>query len=281
METAADMAAVRRAAAEMGHHPFLIAKIERSNALNHIDDILQAADGIMVARGDLGVEIPIAQIAIIQKQLIWKANRLGKPVITATQMLESMIGNRRPTRAEATDVANAVLDGTDAVMLSGESAVGQFPVEAAEMLAEIAAKIEPLRTVFPVREELAASDGDADVSLPDLIARSVVTTARRIAPTVVIVPTHSGATARRITRFRLPVWTVAVSSYEKTCQDLLFSYGVQPVCEQEHPTNWRGWIRNWLAAQGLDGHLVVMTEGPSRKHPERNNRMEIVDLRKP
>jgi pyruvate kinase len=281
VENANDVAAVRKAAADLGHDPFLIAKIERSGALEHIDDILQAADGIMVARGDLGVEIPIAQIAIVQKQLIWKANRLGKPVITATQMLESMTANRRPTRAEATDVANAVLDGTDAVMLSGESAMGQFPVDAAEMLATIAANIEPLRTVFPVREELLAPDRDKDVSLPDLIARSVVSTSQRITPAAVIVPTHSGATARRITRFRLPVWITAVSSYEKTCQDLLFSYGVFPVCEPEHPTDWRSWIRNWLKVQELSGHLVVMTEGPSRKHPERNNRMEIVDLRKP
>jgi pyruvate kinase len=280
VENATDIAAVRKAAADIGHDPFLIAKIERSGALDHIDDILQAADGIMVARGDLGVEIPIAQIAIVQKQLIWKANRLGKPVITATQMLESMTTNRRPTRAEATDVANAVLDGTDAVMLSGESAMGQFPVDAADMLATIAANIEPLRTVFPVREELSASDRDKDVSLPDLIARSVVTTSQRITPAAVIVPTHSGATARRITRFRLPVWITAVSSYEKTCQDLLFSYGVFPVCEPEHPTDWRSWIRNWLKVQELSGQLVVMTEGPSRKHPERNNRMEIVNLKK-
>ena len=280
VENTTDIAAVRKAAADLGHDPFLIAKIERSGALDHIDDILQAADGIMVARGDLGVEIPIAQIAIVQKQLIWKANRLGKPVITATQMLESMTANRRPTRAEATDVANAVLDGTDAVMLSGESAMGQFPVEAAEMLATIAANIEPLRTVFPVREELSASDHDKDVSLPDLIARSVVSTFQRIMPAAVIVPTHSGATARRITRFRLPVWITAVSSYEKTCQDLLFSYGVFPFCEPEHPSDWRSWIRNWLKFQELSGHLVVMTEGPSRKHPERNNRMEIVNLRK-
>ncbi len=280
VENATDIAAVRKAAADLGHDPFLIAKIERSGALDHIDDILQAADGIMVARGDLGVEIPIAQIAIVQKQLIWKANRLGKPVITATQMLESMTTNRRPTRAEATDVANAVLDGTDAVMLSGESAMGQFPVDAAEMLATIAANIEPLRIVFPVREELSASDRDKDVSLPDLIARSVVTTSQRITPAAVIVPTHSGTTARRITRFRLPVWITAVSSYEKTCQDLLFSYGVFPVCEPEHPTDWRSWIRNWLKVQELSGELVVMTEGPSRKHPERNNRMEIVDLKK-
>jgi len=280
VENANDIAAVRKAAADLGHDPFLIAKIERAGALDHIDDILQAADGIMVARGDLGVEIPIAQIAIVQKKLIWKANRLGKPVITATQMLESMTTNRRPTRAEATDVANAVLDGTDAVMLSGESAMGQFPVDAAEMLANIAANIEPLRTVFPVREELSASDRDEDVSLPDLIARSVVTTSQRITPAAVIVPTHSGATARRITRFRLPVWITAVSSYEKTCQDLLFSYGVFPLCEPEHPTDWRSWIRNWLEVQESSGELVVMTEGPSRKHPERNNRMEIVDLRK-
>ncbi|MGA9476132.1 MAG: pyruvate kinase, partial [Desulfobacterales bacterium] len=256
VENTTDIAAVREAAADLGHDPFLIAKIERSGALDHIDDILQAADGVMVARGDLGVEIPIAQIAIVQKQLIWKANRLGKPVITATQMLESMTANRRPTRAEATDVANAVLDGTDAVMLSGESAMGQFPVDAAEMLATIAANIEPLRTVFPVREEQSASDRDKDVSLPDLIARSVVSTSQRITPAVVIVPTHSGATARRITRFRLPVWITAVSCYEKTCQDLLFSYGVFPVCEPEHPTDWRSWIRNWLKVQELSGHLV-------------------------
>jgi pyruvate kinase len=280
VENATDITAVRKAAADLGHDPFLIAKIERAGALDHIDDILQAADGIMVARGDLGVEIPIAQIALVQKKLIWKANRLGKPVITATQMLESMTTNRRPTRAEATDVANAVLDGTDAVMLSGESAMGQFPVDAAEMLATIAANIEPLRTVFPLREELPASARDKDVSLPDLIARSVVTTSQRITPAAVIVPTHSGTTARRITRFRLPVWITAVSSYEKTCQDLLFSYGVFPVCEPEHPTDWRSWIRNWFEVQELSGELVVMTEGPSRKHPERNNRMEIVDLKK-
>jgi pyruvate kinase len=246
-----------------------------------MDDILRAADGIMVARGDLGVEIPIAQIAMVQKQLIWKANRIGKPVITATQMLESMTANRRPTRAEATDVANAVLDGADAVMLSGESAMGRFPVEAAEMLVAIAAQIEPLRAVFPVRTELAADVRDESVGLPDLIAHSVFTTSQRITPAAVIVPTHSGATARRITRFRLPVWITAVSSNEKTCQDLLFSFGVFPVCDPEHPTAWRPWIRNWLQSQSVSGHLVVLTEGPSRKHPERNNRMEIVDLRNP
>jgi pyruvate kinase len=154
VETEADIMAVRDAAAGMGYHPFIIAKIERAGALDHMDAILQAADGIMVARGDLGVEIPIQQIAVVQKHLMYQANLLGKPVITATQMLESMTDHRRPTRAEATDVANAVLDGTDCVMLSGESAMGKYPVEAVDMLAKIAAAIEPHRPRYPLEEAL-------------------------------------------------------------------------------------------------------------------------------
>src|SRR6266567_3149894 len=157
VQRAADIEAVREAAAKVGRQPFVIAKIERADALAHFDEILAASDGIMVARGDLGVEVPIEEIAYTQKQLIAKANMAGKPVITATQMLESMVASRLPTRAEATDVANAILDGTDCVMLSGESALGKFPEESVTMLAKIATCIETHRPPrsFAVQSEFA------------------------------------------------------------------------------------------------------------------------------
>src|SRR5262249_57265287 len=139
VESAADVERVRAAARDLGHEPFVIAKIERAGALDRVDEILAAADGLMIARGDLGVEVPIEQIAVLQKSLMRKALRACKPVITATQMLESMTRNRQPTRAEATDVANAILDGTDCVMLSAESASGTYPVESISTLARIAA----------------------------------------------------------------------------------------------------------------------------------------------
>ncbi|MEO0249968.1 MAG: pyruvate kinase, partial [candidate division WOR-3 bacterium] len=156
VERAADLEAVRAAARTLGRQPFLIAKIERAGALQHFDEILQAADGIMIARGDLGVEVPIEQMAIMQKQLIARASLAGKPVITATQMLESMTTSRLPTRAEATDVANAILDGADCLMLSGESAMGRYPVEAVKMLASIAAATESQRPATRLNDLRAA-----------------------------------------------------------------------------------------------------------------------------
>jgi pyruvate kinase len=216
---------------------------------------------------------------VVQKRLMRQANLLGKPVITATQMLESMTDNRRPTRAEATDVANAILDGTDCVMLSGESAMGKYPVDAVAMLAKIAEAIEPHRPIHSVREALKDLEG-SKVSFADLIAFSVETTLERISPAVVFVPTRSGYTARSIARFRLPVWIAAVSSQETTCQGLQFSYGVYPVEEPEHPEDWNAFVRQWLRKHGVEGDLVILTEGPSSKHPETNNRMEIIDLRR-
>jgi pyruvate kinase len=232
----------------------------------------------MIARGDLGVEIPIEQIALAQKNLMRQANLMGKPVITATQMLESMTTSRRPTRAEATDVANAILDGTDCVMLSGESAMGNYPLESVAMLARIAAAIEPHRSTFSVQQKFQTRWEGDHILLHDIIATSVESTLNRISPASVIVPTHSGTTARSIARFKLPVWITAVSSSEKTCQDMMFSYGVWSVHEPDHPDDWKSWSLKWLKSQEVSGDLVVLTEGPSTKHPHRNNRMEIIHL---
>jgi pyruvate kinase len=279
VESVEDIDAVRQAAQALGHQPFIIAKIERRNALNHLDDILEAADGIMIARGDLGVEIPIEQIAGVQKQIMRKANLLGKPVITATQMLESMVTNRRPTRAEATDVANAILDGTDCVMLSEESAIGQYPVEAVAMLAKIAAAIEPQRPAPHVREMLKMVGVGSQVNLSELIALSVESTLEWITPAAVFVPTRSGATARSIARFRPPVWIIAVSALEATCQRLQLTFGVHPLYEPDHPEDWNNYVRRCLEVFEISGDCAVLTEGPSSKHPEVNNRMELIYLR--
>ncbi len=279
VQSGTDIDAVRKAADALDYHPLIIAKIERSRALDRMDEIFKAADGIMIARGDLGVEIPIEQIAVVQKRLMRQANLLGKPVITATQMLESMTENRRPTRAESTDVANAILDGTDCVMLSGESAMGRYPADAVAMLAKIAEAIEPHRPAPSMNRALKDLGVGGKVSFADLIAFSVEATLERVSPAAVFVPTHSGYTARSIARFRLPVWIAAVSSEETTCQQLQFSYGVYPVHEPEHPDDWKAYVTKWLRDHEVKGEFVVLTEGPSRKHPKTNNRMEIIDLK--
>lgn len=182
----------------------------------------------MVARGDLGVEIPIEEIAVAQKNITARANLFGKPVITATQMLESMTGTRRPKRAESTDVANAILDGTDCVMLSEESAMGDYPLEAVQMLAKIAAAIEPHRLVHHhFQFVLKPQATDYKPSTVDLIATSIENIFATIdSPAGVLAPTSSGYMARSLTRFRLPLWIFAICTSLKTCRDLMFSYGV-------------------------------------------------------
>jgi len=279
VETGADLRAVRRAAEALGYHPFIIAKIERSGALEHMDDILDAADGIMIARGDLGVEVPIERIAVIQKDLMRQANRRAKPVITATQMLESMTASRRPTRAEATDVANAVLDGTDCVMLSAESAMGKYPVDAVAMLGKIAAAVEPRKQPVTVQGLFEGMELKGRLKPAHLIAVAVEASIKYASPAAVFVPTRSGATARSLSLFRMPVWIAGVSSQQKTCQNLVFSYGVEPVFTPDHPDDWEAFVRDWLARHRVSGELAILTEGPSRKHPDGHNRMEIIDLR--
>ncbi|HXX81011.1 MAG TPA: pyruvate kinase [Thermodesulfovibrionales bacterium] len=280
VETGADIRAVRQAADALGYHPFIIAKIERSNALSHMDDILDVADGIMIARGDLGVEVPIERIAIIQKNLMRQANRRAKPVITATQMLESMTENRRPTRAEATDVSNALLDGTDCVMLSGESAMGKYPVDAVEMLAKIAGEVDRQRRPVTVRELYQGIDISNRIKPAHLIAIAVEASLEYASPAAIFAPTHSGTTPRNLSFFRMPVWIVAVSTFERTCQNLVFSFGVHPVHVPEHPEDWNAYIKRWIESHDLTGDLAILTEGPSSKHPEANHRMEIIELRR-
>jgi len=273
VSSAADVAAMRHAASELGYSPFVIAKIERAQAVNKLDEILEAADGLMVARGDLGVELPISEMAVVQKNLMCAANRVGKPVITATQMLESMTQHRRPTRAEATDVANAILDGTDAVMLSAESAMGRSPVETVAMLAEIAAATEPHRPRAPLDARLPERP-----SLSGLIARSIHNAVQGLNPVAVVVPTRSGSMARNVTRFRLPTWITAFSREHATCQALQFSYGVHPVQVEADQADWTPFLREWMRGQGITQGVAVLTQGPSEEYPCGNHRMEIVDL---
>lgn len=268
-----DVTAVKSAAAGLGYQPFVIAKVERAEALQNLDGILQACDGLMVARGDLGVEVPIAEMAVIQKRLMRAANEHAKPVITATQMLESMTAHRRPTRAEATDVANAILDGTDAVMLSGESAVGRYPVEAVEMLADIAAATEPHQQRSPL--DLRAPQR---IPLPELIARSIHQAQAALNPVAVCVPTRSGSMARQVTRFRLPTWIAAFSVQPATCQALQFSYGIHPVQVESECADWTPFVRRWMGDHGIGSGLAVLAQGPSEEYPCGNHRMELVDL---
>jgi pyruvate kinase len=278
VERAADLHAVRQAAAALGHQPFLIAKIERARALDNLDEILQAADGIMVARGDLGVEVPIEQIALVQKQLVAQASLAGKPVIIATQMLESMTSSRLPTRAEATDVANAVLDGADCLMLSGESAVGKYPVEAVAMLARIAAFTEAHRPK-PCRAEpdrlmrRRTAWGPADT-----IAAVVEQALHTVPCAAVFVPTRSGTTARLLSRFNPPVWIVALSSDPVVCQSLVFCYGVHPVTLPSEPEDWHTFVQTWAHEHQLTGPLAMLVAGPSQRHPEASHRIEFLPL---
>jgi pyruvate kinase len=281
VETAADIDAVRAAATASGGQPFIVAKIERAGALVHFDDILKAADGIMVARGDLGVEVPIEEITLIQKELIAKANLAGKPVITATQMLESMVSSRLPTRAEATDVANAILDGTDCVMLSGESAMGKYPEEAVTMLARIAAATESRRP----RAGLNALRESTRQAPPTTAAEAIASVVEHALDTVpcaaVLVPTRSGSTARMISRFKPAVWVAAPCADSAACQALAFSYGVHPIDYTEEPDNWRDFAARWVREHQLPGNIAMLVTGPSARNPDASYRVEFLRLGEP
>jgi pyruvate kinase len=276
VETAEDIRAVRAAAQAVGKQPFIIAKIERAGALKHYGEILEAADGVMVARGDLGVEVPIERIAVTQKDLIARANLAGKPVITATQMLESMVTSRLPTRAEATDVANAILDGTDCVMLSSESAVGKYPEEAVRMLARIAAATEGGRPRARLQDLRAICREQKQTSPVEAIASVVENALETVACAAVFVPTRTGNTARMISRFKPPAWVIALADDPAVGQGLVFSGGVHPYPAAEEPEDWREFARNWMRANEVSGQVAMLVAGPSPRHPEANHRLEFL-----
>jgi pyruvate kinase len=239
----------------------LVAKIEKATALDNLEKIVAVSDAVMVARGDLGVELPFEQVPLVQKRLISEANHQGKPVITATQMLESMVHNPRPTRAEASDVANAILDGTDAVMLSAETAIGQYPVEAVRAMDRIIREMErhPLR----LREERrTAREG---VHTEDAIAWGTAAVARMLKTPLIVTLTKGGFTSRKVAALRPPVPILAVTTEPTTYHQLALVWGVVPVLVDRVP----GYdamlevVRGLILKRGLamSGDCIVTTAG--------------------
>lgn len=206
-------------------HIQIIPKIENQEGVDNIDQILEVSDGLMVARGDLGVEIPAEDVPLVQKELIRKCNKLGKPVITATQMLDSMQRNPRPTRAEASDVANAIFDGTDAIMLSGETAAGNYPVEAVETMHKIASRVEQ---ALDYRQILSKQTKSAVSTITDAIGQSVAYTAMNLDVSAIITPTVSGYTAKMISKYRPKAPIIAVTANDHVCRKLALTWGVYP-----------------------------------------------------
>lgn len=214
-----------------GENIEIIAKIESQTAIDNIDDIIAVVDGIMVARGDLGVEVPMEALPSLQKTLIKKARAANKRVITATEMLESMIVKPRPTRAETSDVANAVYDGTGAVMLSGETAAGSYPVQAVKAMSDIAAYTEQ---AIHYRKRFVIGDFDID-TIPDAVCASAVKSSYDLDCDAIVVATRSGRTAKIISGFRPSCPIIAVTRHEKTYNKMAMTWGVQPILAAEQP----------------------------------------------
>ena len=253
-----DMLEIRELIRSQGHSTPVVAKIEKFEAIDSIDSILPLCDGVMVARGDLGVEMPAEEVPLLQKELIRKANSLGIPVITATQMLDSMVSCPRPTRAEVSDVANAILDGTDAVMLSNESAVGDFPVEAVATMARIARRIE---RDYPHR----VLDSHMATTIPNAICQAVSSIARQLNAAAILPLTKTGSTARNVSKFRPSTPILAITSDVNVARRLQLVWGVNPlVIKEEATSNGTFHVAMELAReQGLlqEGDLVIETAG--------------------
>jgi pyruvate kinase len=256
----------------------IIAKIEKHEALEHIDEILNTVDGIMIARGDLGVETPLEKIPIVQKMLIRKANQLGKPVITATQMLRSMVDSPRPTRAEATDIANAIFDGTDALMLSEETAVGRYPVESLKMMVKIA---EVTEEEFPY-EHFHQKTSSFHEYVADAISFGACSLARNVNAKAIITPTESGETARLVSRHKPPHPIIALSPNQSTVRRLALSWGVLPVLVSKFKDTDDMLSKAVRAAKETGrvtpGDRVVLTAGLPIGIPGNTNMTKVVTI---
>ena len=256
----------------------LVAKIEKAAAMTDIQRILEACDVLMVARGDLGVELPFEEVPLAQKRLIKLANRHARPVITATQMLESMVQNPRPTRAEASDVANAILDGTDAVMLSAETAMGQYPLKAVQAMARIIRQIESSLGDLPSARRRPAAQADT-VSVDDAIAHATSVAAEQLRVPVIVCLTKSGFTARKISAHRPVPPIVGLSTDPETCRYLSIVWGVVPLLVQDAPT-YEAMLanaRDLLVERGMvkPGDRIAVTAGVPFEVPGTTNLLRI------
>lgn len=273
-----DVLQIRHLLEQQGVDVQIIAKIENSQGVEYLDEILEVADGLMVARGDLGVEILTEQVPLLQKKMIQKCNRAGKPVITATQMLDSMIRNPRPTRAEASDVANAILDGTDAVMLSGETAAGSYPLEAIQTMSKIVQATEGA-----LQGCTGAQQENAQRRITDAIGYATCTIADSLKARAIITATESGSTARKVAQYRPTAEIVAVTSQPHTLRKLLLVWGVTPILGRS-VSNTDDMIQESVRCclkENLvqHGDLVVLTAGVPVGIPGTTNliKVQVVD----
>jgi pyruvate kinase len=264
VQTATDLDAVREIVGQEESAPCVIAKLERGSALQNLDSIIAASDGIMVARGDLGIEADISMIPVYQKTAIRKANLVGIPVITATQMLDSMIRNSLPTRAEVTDVANAIYDGSDAIMLSGETAIGAYPIEALCMMRRIADHVE--ENLGLDRGWVRAEEQESSYSTQLAVAHSVCQTAERLGARCIVAQTISGTTARLIAMYRPSTPVVAITPRESTFHHLSMVWGIEALLIPKFETDF---LRTTAASDRIlmqrgfakKGDLVVISAG--------------------
>lgn len=260
---ASDVLAIREILEENnGQHIQIIPKIENQEGIDNADEILAVSDGLMIARGDMGIEIPVENVPSVQKMLIKKCNELGKPVVTATQMLDSMQSNPRPTRAEVTDVANAIYDGTDAIMLSGETAAGDYPVITVQTMARIAERTEQAIAEMGINKFSLPGDKN---DITEAIGRSVVHTAKNTGIETIVAATVSGYTARKISKYRPNAYIVALTFSEQKARSLALTWGVYPQVK-EHPSNTDAMfaLANEVAKESgfaKEGDTIIVTAG--------------------